>query len=315
MQQTSTAPERRTRGWWRRRRPRPPTPPSHEQVLLDHLDLIERAATSAARRSGFPEQDVEDFVSTVKVKLIEHDYRVIRRHRGDSLLSTYLVTVVHHTFQDWRQQKWGRYRPSAKAKRRGPVAMQLEQLLVRDELDLETAISLLRRRSVGSTVSEKELRRLAAELPHRTRRTMTGEEALAEQPSPDSSAADRRLEDAERRDVAQRAGQVLTRFWQQLPPSDRLLLQMHYQDGCKVSSIARTLGCNQRALYSRRDRHLGELRRLCEAEGLTWASVRDILGWGETPLIGLLDSDQGSKAAPEQEKPSASPSKKNEGGL
>lgn len=317
MQQTFAA-EHQPKRWWHRRRPA--SPPSSEQIFLDHLDLVERAATSVARRSGFPSQDVEDFVSTVKVKLIEDDYQVIRRHRGDSSMSTYLATVVHHAFKDWRQQKWGRYRPSAKAKRLGPVAVQLEQLLVRDQLPLSAAVGMLQRRRAGSTVSESELRQLAAQLPPRTRRTMTDEEALAQQPSPESSAADRRVEDAERRAVAERAAEVLSRLWRQLPADDRLLLQMHYRDGCKISTIARTLGCNQRSLYTRRDRNLGDFRRACEAEGLTWDGVREILGWGETPLIDLMDSgsrsgDDVSNGAPKRGKPLLGPSKKSEGGL
>lgn len=312
VQLTSPRTERRSLAWWRRGKTRAPEP-TPEQVFLDHLDLIERAATSVARRSGFAEHDAEDFVSTVKLKLIEDDYAVLRKHRGESLMSTYLTTVVHHTFQDWRHQKWGRYRPSAKAKRLGPSAMHLEQLLVRDGHDLDTAIAMLQERRPESSVTAAELRDLAAQLPHRLRRVEVGEEALDNQPSAEDDAADRRVADSQRRDTAQRAGEILFRHWRRLPAADRLLLQMQFKDGCKVSTIARTLDLDQRSLYSRRDRHLAELRRACEAEGLTWGVVREILGWGETPLIDLLGSDLESEGASISEKSPVRPSKRDEG--
>ncbi len=79
-----------------------------EVAFLEHLELIEQVAEHAGRRAGFPRQDVEDFVSTVEVKLIDGDNAVLRKHRGESSLPTYLTTVVHNLFKDFCDHKLGK---------------------------------------------------------------------------------------------------------------------------------------------------------------------------------------------------------------
>lgn len=271
--------------WWQRGKRR-----DAERLFLEHLDLINRAATSAARRSGFSPEDIEDFVSVVHSKLIADDYAVVRQHRGTSQLSTYLTTVVHHAFQDWRNQQWGRFRPSTRAKQMGPLAIQLEQLLVRDQLDLDVAIGMLRHRS-DLDASEDELHRLAAELPVRLQRVMVSEGTLVDQPASDSQAADRRLEEDRWSDTAERAHRTLGQALGQLEPQERLLLKMHYGDGRNLATVARTLGLDQRGLYTQKDRSLRRLKQAFDSENLTWEEVRDILGWSETPIPSLLNSN------------------------
>ena len=143
------------RRWWQRK-PRWP-----KAVFLEHRELIATVATRAARRSGFLEQDVEDFVSRVMVRMIEDDYAVIRRHRGDSSLRTFLITVVQNHCRDYRNHKWGKFRPSAIALELGTVAVELELLLVRDQHDLDTAIEILRSRGPRA-LSREELPEIVA---------------------------------------------------------------------------------------------------------------------------------------------------------
>ncbi len=263
-----------------------------ERTFLDHLPLVERLASQAARRSGFPPEDVEDCVASLRLKLIDDDYAILRRHRGTSKMSTYLQIVVQHAFQDWRNQKWGRYRPSATAKRLGPLAIQLEQYLIREQLDLEMAIQHVLQRSKevsGEALpTARALHQLAAQLPSRLRRTEVGEDALEHQPSPDTASADRRIRDTERRATAEVVYGILKRAMRELEPKQQLILQMFYADGCKGSAIARALGMEQRGLYTHKDRGIRHLRRAFDAEGLTWDSVRDILGWVEAPESSLF---------------------------
>lgn len=250
-----------------------------EAVFLEHLELVERVARFAARRAGFPAQDVEDFVSTVTVKLIDDDYAVFRKHRGESSLPTFLTTVVHNLFHDFRNQKWGKFRPSAKARRLGPAALALERLLVRDQQDLETAIRILEGRPEIEESGDR-LRELAAELPSRTTRTFVGEEVLEQRAStaPEASV-ERRAEDRERQAGAVRIERLLDVALRSLDPQDLLILKMIFRDGCSIATIATALRLEQRPLYSRRDRCLKELQAVLAAEGLTWPEVRDILGW------------------------------------
>lgn len=306
MQQATA--KARSRRWWQRRpKPEVVVEADPERIFLDHLPLVERVASQAARRSGFGPEDVEDCVATVRLKLIDDDYAILRRHRGTSKMSTYLHIVAQHAFQDWRQQKWGRYRPSAAAKRLGPLAIQLEQHMVRDQLDLDTAIQHMLQRVGGepgdAPTSAQALHQLAAQLPARVRRTMVGEEALEQQPSPETASADRRIHDSERRATAEEVYRILKRAMRELEPKQQLILQMFYADGCKGSAIARALGMEQRGLYTHKDRGIRHLRRAFDAEGLTWDAVRDILGWVEAPSPSLFVEGDPPESASKEDTP------------
>ncbi len=271
-----SAPQTQTpRRWWRR----PPPAGVMETVFLEHLDLVERVATYAGRRAGLAPQEVEDFVSSVKVKLIDDDYAVLRKHRGTSSLPTFLTAVVHNLCRDFLNRKLGKFRPSAAAKRLGPTALALERLLVLDRHDLAAAIEILRRHH-GVEESTDEIEDLAARLPPRNPRRFVGEEALASRPSaaPESSP-ERRLEDGERARTASRVEEVLNRALETLSPEDLLILKMCYRDGLTVAAIASALHLEQRPLYSRRERCFKKLRAVFESQGLTWDEVRGILGW------------------------------------
>ncbi len=270
----NAAPQRRRRLWRRERKSADP-----EAVFLEHLPLIERVASSACRRAGLPPQEAEDFVSQVQIKLIDNDYAVLRKHRGDSRISTYLTTVVHNRFKDFCNHKWGKFRHSAAAKRLGPEARALERLLVIDRRDLESAIEILKINRRAET-SRRRLREIAAELPQRSSRHFVGEEALARQASEAPEAdAGRRVADGERQAIAARVDEALNLALETLSARDLLILKMFYRDGCTVASIAAALHLEPRPLYSRKEKCLAKLRAAIEAGGLTWQEVRDILGW------------------------------------
>ncbi len=269
-------PQRRPRRrLWRRSRPGA----GLEATFLEHRPLIERVAGSACRRAGLPPQEAEDFVSQVQIKLIDDDYAVLRKHRGDSKLTTYLTTVVHNQFKDFCNHKWGKFRHSAAARRRGPEAKALERLLVIDRHDLESAIEILKTNHQALT-SRRELRQIAAEFPRRSSRRFVGEEALAQEPSeaPESDAG-RRVMDGERAATATRVEEALNLALETLSARDLLILKMHYRDGCTVAAIAAALHLETRPLYSRKEKCLAQLRTAFEARGLTWQQVRAILGW------------------------------------
>lgn len=250
-----------------------------DAVFLEHRPLIERVAASACRRAGLQPEEAEDFVSQVHIKLLDDNYAVLRKHRGDSRLTTYLTTVVHNQFKDFCNHKWGKFRHSAAAKRLGPEAKALERLLVIDRHDLESAIEILKTNHRVET-PRRDLREIAAKLPHRSSRHFVGEEALVQQASQAPEAdAERRVADGERRTASKRVEDILSLALESLSTQDLLILKMIYRDGFTIAAIATTLGLEQRPLYSRKDKSLATLRAVFAAEGLTWDDVRDILGW------------------------------------
>ena len=263
------------RRMWRKAKPTP----DMESVFVEHLPLIERVAESACRRAGLQPHESEDFVAQVKLKLIDDDYAVLRKHRGDSRLTTYLVTVVNNQFKDHCNHLWGKFRHSAAAKRLGADAKALERLLVIDRHDLESAIEILKTNHRVET-SREELRDIAAQLPQRQKRRFVGEEVLEQRASEAPEAdAEQRVEASERTVKAEQVEEVLQAALEALSPQDLLILKMFYRDGCTVAAIAAALGLEARPLYSRKERCHASLRKALEAQGLTWEEVRDILGW------------------------------------
>ena len=83
------------------------------------------------------------------------------------------------------------------------------------------------------------------------------------------SRADAPLKQAEAAAAARQSGAVLAMAVARLAPQDRLVLRMRFEDGCSVADIARALQLEQKPLYRRLERMLGELREALEAAGLT----------------------------------------------
>jgi RNA polymerase sigma factor (sigma-70 family) len=267
--------------------------PDHA-LFTTHLPTIEWAIGQVCRRKCLRGEEAEDFASSVRLKLLEDDCAVLRKFKGVSKISTYLVTVVLHLFQDYRIAKWGKWRPSAEARRVGTVAVQLETLTVRDGLGFEQAVETLRR-NFGVTESAVELAEIAGRLPSRLpSRRFEGEEALERVPAP--AAADERLHDGERVEAAARVAAALREALAALPPEDRLLLTMRYEDGFQVSRLSTVLGRPQRQLYSQCDRLARELRKALEARGVTAAQVADVEGW-ERMDAAPASSGAGRKAS------------------
>src|SRR6185436_17582702 len=94
-----------------------------ETLFLSRLDVIERVTAFVCSRQHLSPSDVDDFSSHVRLKLIEDNYGIIRKFEGRSSFRTYLTVVIQRMFLDYRISAWGKWRPSAEARRRGPVAL------------------------------------------------------------------------------------------------------------------------------------------------------------------------------------------------
>lgn len=247
---------------------------SPKDLFLAHLAHIERAATHACRRHGFSREDTQELVSAVKVKIIEGDYAVIRKHKGKSTLKTYLTMVVQNFFKDHLDHIWGKWRPSAEAVRLGPLAIQLEKLLHRDGFTLGEACEILvTNHHVEAT--RQELEELAAKLPHRNPpRRMESEEALESRPS-EELAPDEIVDARETADRREEVLELLKDALRRLPAEDALLAKMSCE--LKISQIARQLRLDQKPLYRRRETILSSLREDLVRQGVRPEEIRGLL--------------------------------------
>lgn len=251
-----------------------PTDP--KQLFLAHLDTVDRIVASLCRRHSLVGDDAADFDSWVKLKLIEDDYAVLRKFRGESSLATYLTVVIAMLFRDYRVQCWGRWRPSAAARQRGPLAIRLETLVYRDGHRLGQAAEILR--TAGETdLSDRELAGVLAAVPARVRLrpVAAGFELAADVAAP--GCADDAVIDREAEERRRATDQALAAALERLPPEERILLRMRFWEGMSVADIARGLGLPQKPLYHRMHRALADLRELLEESGVSRDHARAVL--------------------------------------
>ena len=207
--------------------------------------------------------------------MIDDDHARIRAFSGRSSLQTYLVVVITRLFQDWRNSQWVKWRPSAEAKRLGPLAVKLETMTVRDKLTFEEAVETLRTNH-GVTEGRAALESLYSRFPVRTGRSFTTDEVLDTVGAPNSNA-DASLAQAEASAGAGAAATALAGALTALPPQDRIIIRMRFDDGFSVAEIAKALKLEAKPLYRRIEKLLFELRRTLEGSGVGVELIRDVI--------------------------------------
>ncbi|HEX2202608.1 MAG TPA: sigma-70 family RNA polymerase sigma factor [Longimicrobium sp.] len=248
-----------------------------EAVFIEHLATIERAAAKATRRYNLWGEDAEDFGAWVKMKLMEDDYAVFHKFRGESNWKTYITTVVSRLASSYSRERVGRWRPSAEAARRGPPAPELERLVRRDGYSLPQAGEKLRT-SGATTLSDVELARLLDALPERgpLRPVRVPAEAVLEGAQA-PSRADARLAEAESDAWRGELAAVLHRALKRLTPEEAVIVRLYYGEGLTVADVARALHIEQKPLYRRIPKLRDTLRGYLEEAGISAATVRSLL--------------------------------------
>jgi RNA polymerase sigma factor (sigma-70 family) len=256
---------------------------SAAELLTLNLPLIERAIAFTCRRNQLSPEDAEEFASVVKLRLVEHDYAVLRAHEGRSSMATFLGIVVQRMLLDFRIHAWGKWHASAEAKRLGAAAIELEQLLHRDNRTLDDAARILAANHEGLT--PESVRALAGKLPARPprHRHVPLDDAIPVAVTA-GNGVEANLLAGERRGIAERVSRVMNESIAKLPDDDRLILQMRFQDGMTVAQIARAFRLDQKLLYRRIEKQMRAIRKEIESSGLATADVLDLIGRDDTVL-------------------------------
>ena len=150
--------------------------------LEANVTLITRIAIQAARRHRLPPQDRQELLSIFWTHLAKDDCRVLRQFRGSSGIATYLRTVIDRVVLDMRTSSWGKWRPSARARRLGAPAEAFERLVIRDGRAPEEAHTLLRA-MMGPAVPADLVDSLAGQRPAQ-RRLVSLDRASAHRATP-----------------------------------------------------------------------------------------------------------------------------------
>ncbi len=262
-------------------------PASRGRALLEaHFDLIQRKLRHLSWRSGLPDSEAEELRSWALLKLVDNDYRILGRWEGRSSFSTFLTVVLVNLMRDYRIHVWGKWRPSAAARRQGEAGVILDRLLTREGLSGAEAVERLRAEH-GVCLSIDQAERLTAELPRRPERRRVSEEELLQIPV--DGQVEIRILEKEREHAADRVRDLLVPLLQALPAEERLLLKLCFLEDLSIAAIAPILGRPQRELYSIRSRCLKKIRRSLEEAGLG----RDQLG----ELLDCLQESLGLEEA------------------
>jgi RNA polymerase sigma factor (sigma-70 family) len=279
----------------------PTTVEDPRDLLIAHLDFIRARVELIGRRHRLSRETVEELCSDLGVKLLDNDYEVLRRFRGEAKLTTYLAVVVDRFFLDWRTREWGSWRPHP-VPHDGPVA-QVERLIGRNGFSRSEALRMVAERHGAGGPSEEQLDDAVPVQSLRARPRLVGlteaeESAATSGPSPEDALCAREAH-CQIRDR-------LTSAMASLAARDRLLVKLHFGKGLTVAGIARTLGLRQRELYARIERALDRLRERLVAEGVTWADVREQLGrmerfpdpWEDSSALGGKPEEMHGAAVP-----------------
>jgi RNA polymerase sigma factor (sigma-70 family) len=237
-----------------------------EELFRQHLALIGQIAESICRRNGVHDHDAEDFASDVRLKLYEDNVAVIRKFKGKSTFKTYLTVVINKLFLDHRRRIWGKWSPSAQARRLGPVAVLLETYVYRDGCSFDVACQMLEQKH-GLAVDHAALRKMLAQFPRRTPRRFQDDDGLDMVPSADG--ADAHVLATERDDQRAIAEEALRRAVHELPDEDRVIIRMLYYQGLSIADIARQFGVEPKPLYPRIKQLLASLRKVLKAQGIS----------------------------------------------
>lgn len=264
--------------------------PDALELLTSNLALIERAVSFAARRYRLDPDDADEFAAVVKLKLVDNDYAIVRAYEARSSFSTYINIVIQRLALDYCIHVWGKWHPSAEAKRIGPLAIELEQLLLRDGRTIDEALVILSPKHGGLT--RESLQTIAERLPERPpRHRDVGLEKAESVAVTKPAEVEEPLFAGDRRRASERVSSIMSAVIARLPEDERLILQLRFEGGMTVPQIARALGLDQKLTYRRIEKRMRDIRLELERAGIAWRDVLDLIGRDEV----LLQFDLGKQ--------------------
>lgn len=266
-----------------------------DELFRAHYEYLRKVAAHACRKYSLSREEVEDFTQTLFAKIIADDYAVLRKFGGRSSLKSYLNVVVQRALLDYINHLWGKWRPSEETKRLGPLAMLLEQLMIRDGYGWDAACQKLWI-DHRVTATERELADLAiaAKLFNRLpRRPEVGEEeagrgdprrhAADSAPNPLAApveSADERVLREERQRCRDRIWAALAAAMATLTDEDLLIVREHLHE-FSVQDTAKLIGCDPKPLYRRIKGIWKKLKVHMMDHGINLDDVEEILGHGD----------------------------------
>ncbi len=272
------------------RRPRAISAVKDDALFLDNLPVIDAAVGLVCRRHHLTAAEADEFAAEVRLHFVARDYEPLRKFEGRSSLRTYLVVVVQHLFIDYQNRLWGKWRPSAEARRLGRIGILVERLVIRDGWTFDQVCETLRvNHGIEIDAALQSLFiKLAERAPMRQFVPDVEAEAIAS-PGPWPDANVLRAEQGFR---AKRVQTALDRVKQSLTAEERLILKMRFEDAVPVADIARALHLDQKRLYRTIEQLLARLREGLEDAGVSRDEVAALLDEGALAEIDRIEQQE-----------------------
>jgi RNA polymerase sigma factor (sigma-70 family) len=249
-----------------------------EALFRESLNVVDRVARNVCRSARLRcAYEIDDFVSSVMVSLMEHDYAILRKWQGRGSLAGFLSVVVRRLLADRRDRQRGRWHPSTEAARGGVTGVLLEKLLIRDRCSLEEAVPRVQK--VDPSRTAEELAAMAAHFPKRAPRSSTVHlDCVPETSMLAADRADQRVIDREARQLAQRVSAVIRHAIAAWPAEDATIFRLRFGSSMTIADIARLLRIPQRSLYRRVEGLIACLRAVLQHAGFDAASLAGVIG-------------------------------------
>jgi RNA polymerase sigma factor (sigma-70 family) len=247
-------------------------------VATDHpyssnQDAIEAVLSYVCRQQRLSPDAADEFSQWTRLKLIEDDCAILRAFKGLSSFKTFMHQVISRKYRDWLDVERGKFRVTQEAKRLGPIATELERLVLRDKTPYDEAAQLLVSKGVAQSI--KQCDEIWGRLKRAVRRHFVSDDELElRYPGPSIDP----LEEAERRRLVEKVQDALHASLAALPAGDNLLFRWRFWDKFTVAQIAKRQGIEQKPLYRRYEQIYKQLERDLIARGITKAELGDLFG-------------------------------------
>ena len=256
-----------------------PTRPGPQDVLVRQLPEVYGAVRWLARRQRLREDEERDLLSDLLLHLIADDYAVLRKFRGEGRMSGFLRRVAYRLLLDARNRRWGKWRPSRRARGLGPAAIKFERLVARDGFTVTEALQTMGAASLDREVADS----LAADAGRRRRR---GREVSLDQAAsvPVEAAQPGIVEGGTRSGRAARVSAAMEAALARLSSEDCELLHGRFVQGESVVAQSRRMHADQKHLYRRHARILRRLRHDLMHADIGLEDVRSVIGHPDVEL-------------------------------
>jgi hypothetical protein len=232
-----------------------------EQLIQEQRPYIEQVIGDLARRHFLAPPEIDEFRATL-IRAIElNDFELLRAFDGRSTWETYLTLVIAREFLLFQMELWGKWRPSPAARRLGAAGVLLEELVVRDGMQVTEAVGMMR---AVHRVDTPRYRLM--EMAERLRLTNAPSAWQIRVASPASPAP---LDD----DIQTALNEALA----QLAPDDRLIAELRFRDAQPLTRIARMLHMEVRPVQRRLEHVTSVIGSCLSEQGLVPADVETLL--------------------------------------